>query len=1588
MVKTVPSAAASTAATQAFLANRNSHANLSSAAAAAALRSQTTSPISVGQIQTKRMQRRGSVSSNGSAPERPGLRRQGSNGSMTERTFRDPSPGRPATSHGPYTRQDEPPPVPALPRTYASPVSMPQKAARRAASVEPPERVASPPPRLAGGRGASLDRGPGKFKPDQGGAKTRVISLNTVGELERDGNRGSVNFSRPMSPTNSPPTSPLTGGRVKSPPPTNATLVSGLPSREVDRIMGSIQETAARPVKKKKKVVAKNSAEGSHLATGTTNGLAPGAAVEATPQRQLPSITSTPSPLSIESQPSEFNETPRPKKKKKKTVPTAGTQAQDAGEGFGSAYPSDTDSVTSERSSTTERPRVFNNRAAGILAKQPSIVREDREAEEQEERQVPAKKPNGQVVKGGNSSAGTPANTSKIVSKERQHNRSASQQAALPGPKRKSLDVPSAGRPQSLSPARAAHFSSQPEYETLGGTKHQPPARSVSPAKSALKNSPSRGHSPIGVIVGGQSRQQGLAPSEASDTASNLSNDGSRALPRRKKSARVSFDDDTVAVGRAASPPMSPDSPVLLSPQSKPKSRSWLDLLREKNQESMLSDTDQDSVIKPTPALPSFGSIRGRNDEVVVDSAQQQKSSGDRADDTLRSMDNSTDQVVGGLFSQDAATKNYKDGNQPTPYQGSQEPLPPEVTSVEGSGYQSDEETHVLDSQQEADRFATKERADHISEDTQSGETASSAVPAEDLTFDQPSADVPSISLQPATPALETGHSERTSWLGMPGGFPSSSEAATSSYNSIAPIAETHPEITPATVGIAEPEPQAAAAQHDPGTPHVGEVSEGLRIQIESQSGDESEDTGGSIYSDAAEDPDDLDGDGFGSINAIVESPAASPSTDIAGKLPSVSPIKIAPVAKAGRPSPLARNDSELSEPPSNAGWDSAQAYWAGLSQTRRQQLEQAAAPGALDETATPNYSMRGPAPAKMTKKKSSRTSNSGPEANDPELPPWPDRQYRNDITRSASPKVPPPKSALRNGGQADNAQETHMRSSMRSGPPPKSALRNGGQADNAQETHMRSSMRSGPPPKSALRNGGQADNAQETHMRSSMRSGPPSKSALKNVGQRNSVQSQPEPKAALQKKKRPVSAVAMIDYQKPQASPAPTHSRAASAGTPATSLKPVLPQPKNKKPIAKPKLGRNDSDSSSSFKKARSSTPNSTSNRYSMKRTMRPSSVDARPQSLATSQSLSGRTSSPAGSMARRPFSSVGPGANGMRTSMRDSIDSGKPARATVRGSLDSKRPKSPSRFGFGKASKPKPVDSKPSSRFSSRFGDSSDEEDGPPILSSRFADSSDDEPAELTPVRGIPRRIDEGDSTDLEDSSVENIATPSKPKLSGAGSSPTTKPEGLALATGSLRAASGDGPTAVMGSGLQAKKAAEKENKKRSFFGSLGSKKRDSSNARKKDSENVARRDPTVERSRAETQATTPSKGGRVLGPSSPQADPISLQPPTAASQTSTAQSSPKSPKLQRRNTPKRLTSANDISWPLAQSPGSNPGTVEDRPQTSDGQPKPVNAAVGRPDLGPRSSTVQSEGAKVAGASGKKKRFPMLRKAFGLHD
>jgi len=1442
-------------------------------------------------------------SAGGNARPGGGLQRQNSSGSMTERTFRDPSPNRGPSPRG---NANYAPPVPALPKGYSSPVPpVPQKSHRRASSMEPPLRVSSPPPKKTGGRGVSLDRGPGVMTTRRSGQSAqRVTSLGSVAELERTGSKGSVNFSRPMSAQNSPPTSPLSERRPTSlssgqpssasplavARPTNRELAPG----EAKNIQQTLQEAANRPVKKK--VVYKG--EGSHLTSGVANTGPVGSAMDHNSESQ-----NSPAQVSQIQSTNNGVGAPAPKKKKKKIV--SGTNSDDESQraGTNASYASDSDS-------TAERATTFNTRAAGLLSKQPSVVREDREAEEREERSgVDVSRagpgfPMNVNPKSSGKRNPLPATLSQQYTDSQQHSRSSSQPAPMlttPASRETSGSDASegrgngsirGGRHQSLSPARAAHFSAQPIFETPNGTKHQPPPRSVSPAKSALKHSPSpRALSPFDGMPGSRARDHGHAPSEASDTTSMLSEDGIRSGPRRKKNVRVSFDDDAVVVpGRGVSPPTSSDSPVVMGAQSKDTpNRGWFGLGHGKKQvdsPSASQGQDEDDVMKPTPTLPSFGSIRGRNEREDVGLPDENPSASIEphhaptswAQDTLARINMSSDQALGGILSQDFVTK---------PTTPSHEPLPPEVTSVEGTGYGSDSDGSVYSTD---NKVGAGSGANHNTSEAHAAPYRELASPpldsqeAHEYDVVQSDEAVPFIAVQPATPAEDTLRGSE--WVGMPKDYPMSTESRDMKDENLE-IVQHHPtDPTPASIGIAEPEPEGVMVSRESATPVVGEVADALRLQTEHEN--DSEDTGDSIYSDAAEDLSDLEGDGFGSINAIVESPVMD-TFGLAITTPPDSPTGRLPAPVQAKKSKLSTQASNEPEPGADEGWDKAQAYWSGLSESRKKQLERAAAQEAVYEA--PIAEEAKPKKKKMVAKKAPRTAG----VNQPPLPPWPDKQYIEETARSTSPRMPEMKQSMR-AGAATTAEEPHMRKSMRTG------------------GTMKSSMRQGPPP-------------QAMEMRKPQ-----------------------EPRGALQKKYRPVSAVSavpLVNYNTPSVGGTASYFRTASGGVAPTPATPLMPKSAKKKVGVSANLRRtksNDSDSSSSFRKLRPAS--SDGGRYNMKKSMRGPSAE-RPLSpnAGKPSGFSIRSLSPTGSTARKPFSS---GGHGMRSAMRSSMDSSAP-------SLRPDRTKSPTRsFGLGRGSKAKSSAAPSKSRFSSKFGDSSDDEGGPSTFRSRFGDSSDEgepskRPANLTPVRGIPRRADEADSTDLDDSSENEKKLPKQRNMPR-----TTKVEGSALATGSLRP-SGSGRDLSkfneMGTGLEAKKAAEKDPKRRSFFG-LG-RKRDDSKVRKVDVESAARRDTPLERSKAE----------RVLGPTSP--------------------TSPRSPKLQRRNTPMRLDSN---SWPLPPTPGA----ASDRPNTADGV---VRAA--RPDLGVRSSTAESLGVKadgqngvVLGKSGKKKRFPTLRKAFGLHD
>ena len=1336
----------------------------------------------------------------------------------------------------------------------------------------------------------SLDRGPGVMpgrlnRQDE----VRNTSLGSSAEVEQSTRRGSVNFSRPMSPSASPTSPSLEAQRFATLGEKRSNAEDNY-QRPMSPATGPTKGPLPPPIevsspsKKKKKKLTQNLSEAGYSGSGTPQSEDPVSGNKVSPEQPTASQSTNLPYLSPTSQePSQDAQNiVKPKKKKKRpmaaTGPDGGQQIRHVSQ---PSYGSDSD--TSERSYSFDRPRMYNTRAAGLLAKQPSIVREDREAEEAGERALSPGRLGSDKVQNGKIHVIVPTHSASTPVSHNANGHAKDTRANMAFTKASEPEAgqqlirQAASEQLSLSPSRTAHFSAQPTFQTPDGIKHQPPARAVSPAKSALKHSPSRGSSPAGVVPGSWSRA-GNAPSEASDTTSIVSDEGYRSLSKKKKNVRVSFDDDPTVVGRAATPPTSVDSPVLFSPQSKDNTKKgWFGLGREKKKSPLNSDNEDDGAIKPMPVLPSFGSVRSRkeSEQSLVSSSHLASTRGQSAVEDVKSTSASSDRAIGNIIAQQASHQ-----HQISPTQLADNlPLPPVVTSVEGSGYHSDTESslHSEDEHEEKTMPQPKNSGPGI------GHKGGIELESEPRL-------VPTIAVLPATPRIDDSSLETQEWLEMPGGFPSAELPPLATGLG---IEHEVTDLTPSTIGIAEPQPEAAAAYHESTSPVMGEVSQALRQQTASHDDNESEDTGDSIYSDAAEDMSDLEGDGYGSINAIVESPTV-PMTNVASPLSRSAQIE---------ENPISRGESWRSEPAPDEGWDKAQAYWSGLSQDRRAQLEEAASPR-LTEPITNKPTTR---PKK--KKTKARTAIENPIS----APPASALPVKDFSTRTlaATPPQPQTKKSLRDAQANDKTigtQSVQMRKSMRQA-----------SSESPEPVHMRSSMRD------------------TTDSRIPSAKQGPGSITVSGTGS-------PEPRGTLQKKLRPVSAVAMVDYNNP--THGTNHNRSASDGAAMKSLTPVSSKPlkKSSSTFAKPqrKLS-NGSDSSSSFKRTRS--VNADTGRYTMKRSMRHSSVDERPRSAQVSQSMGSglRPSSPSALTGRRPFSSGGPG---MRSSMREPLES-----KNVRTS------KSPSRsFGFGMGAKAKATTEKTSKpRFSSRFGDSSDDEDMPKVFSSRFADSSDDEESRVptkafTPVRGIPKRTNEGDSTDLEDSSQEALPhVVQQPSLLQ-----PKKIEGAALASGSLQVAAGSGgvPSTSMatGAGLPATRAAESEKKKRSFFGSLG-KKKDASKVVKPDVESAARRDTALERSRTARAATN------------------ELQP-----------QSPKSPKLQRRNTPKNLPSP---SWPLPDSPV--PIVGNNRPNTSDGV-----ALASRPDMGARRLTGQPDVSNgvVIGRSGKKKRFPMLRKAFGLHD
>ncbi|KUJ09347.1 uncharacterized protein LY89DRAFT_690392 [Mollisia scopiformis] len=1563
------SASATTAAAQAFLKNRSSNASLSSAAAAAALRSRPTTPTSVADVQTKRTLRRaGSTSSVGSSvsgsikgPPGSQLERRGSVGSMTERTFREPSPAR----SQPVPSAPDAPPVPAIPKNMQQPQppTIPAKSHRRAASLEaPPMRVASPPPNKASGRGSSLGPTGSTQPPRRSGP--RASGLSSVQELtrvDRPASRGSVHSINFSMPTSSRPTSPMGQRRLTSPAPqrqnlpkivspTNQNLIydpntrSFLPEVEILAIEQRLNNAATRPVKKKKKPV---SAAGSHLSSGGMGAKPRGTAIDALeaaesssarqPVQQpvptpapvsapAPVIETAPPPPPTQYIPAPASESPKsapPRRRKKKVV------LSDSEDDQGSYNPgsSDTDS---------DVPQTFNTRAGTLLAKKPSIVREDREREEEEDDTPGRTKASGGLTKLDTSPAAArqispsplprsvagrghgrgQARASAAFAQERQQGRSVSQPPLSPteppveGVGLVSKDSVRGGRVHSVSPARTAHFAVTPESLVV---KHQPPARSISPRKSALKHSNSpRGPSP----VEGQSSE--VNGSEASSSVV-----GSEELTVPKKKAnRVSFDETNVVVGQAAAP-VTTDSPVVLSPQTK---RSWFSMGRGKKKEPVMTDED-DEVMKPRPALPSFGSVRERKPSKEVEERQLVKPAepieklppaspplftsptGEIIENPLGQ---SNDHVVGAILAQDATSRNEANISK------SREPLPPEVTSVEGSGYHSDTDSSVYsmenhksdvgmgradsvkrgpeDGHVDTYRALTNHEDSHIDEHA-NGKTVTEEPEEEEAPTPKAIDIVPEIAILQATPTIDESIS-KNEWPDMPGSWGSStsdSGSATQEDSEVVEPAVVQPtpaiQPTPADVGVAEPSP-VTHAPIPPQDPEIVSASTHVAPAIL----EEPEESDASVYSDAAEELTDTEGDGYLSLNAVVESPVVNTNLPgLAISTPPDSPITKLTKEKAFKKSQLPKQDSG---PEIDAGWDQVQAYWSTLSAEKKKQLELEAREEAEDSESTIEAK---PAPKPKKKKKVAVQPEPAIVASQREPAVAQERNYMIQPGAKAGP----------NGFVA-------MRSSMRAEP-----------ASTTKEPHIRKSMR-----------GSEA-------MRGSLRGS--SESA--------------EPKGSLQKKYRPMS------YPPPETKPDPVavnrHVRALSAASaaaaPAAAQRDLTP--------AKPTLRRKGSgDSDSSFKRAK---PSNNNEIPSFRRSMR-GSMDqdqGRQSSPNRSSRFSLRSLSPTGSAFRRPFNSGAPAANSTPTHMRNSLRNSTRDAPTLR---------NPSKgFGRGSSAKPSKQKSRPSK---SRFADSSDEDEDRPTFRSRFNDSSDeDEPGPMPLPRTmrsiappVAKRTQDGDSSDLPDSDEEKSGLSSLRLAKKRGTNGTTAPvsnQGATLASGSLRR-SGSGRETISSPITTVTPSRPNHSRRGSFMSILRRKKPDpASKVRKSDAESPARRDTPLERSKSDLQQLRAER--------------------------------PSSPKLQKRRT---ISRENSSSWPLAApAPPRILGGEDGRPFSADngmgvtggaGEKDVLSNGNGeRPDLGTRRFTATGlADVDIAGVTDipgrKKKKFGKLRRMFRLDD
>ncbi|RFN44476.1 hypothetical protein FIE12Z_11284 [Fusarium flagelliforme] len=1250
---------AATAAASAFL-RRETTPSLSSAAAAAALKARPTTPTNVSQVQSKRVARRSaSVSSTGSRDRRSReLHRSPSANSMTERTFRSPSP---SPARNPAPQPQDIPPVPKIPQNDQSKPDAKVSTHKRATSLQT-QSFQTASQKMKNGQGSWFGAA---TAGDLSNMRRATVADKRASADLRPSSPSSINFSYPRSMTD--PSNPASDAMVYDP---NSRRM--VPQAQLLMQKQSVRDASEKPVRKHKHEVSRS---GSHLSKGTVGRLK-GTAVEPASPPPKPSKSTQSSPAAHAAVTQPQAEVSQAKPEPNSQIESDLESESDVERGgkpetkvnLPDEPTMDESDLESEAGTSTLKDDTVTNppqtvRSESSIRKRPSVVHEDPELEEESH-------PVGTIISRERSMDGVDAIPVKSTSPHQQTQASIPIDHQSDSVRRTRVHSESPAR----SPARTTHFAPKTDQLLV---RHEPPPRSLSPRKSALKYSSPRDVSPS---------EDG---SDASAAWSGMAREDSDIS--RKKSVRVSFDDGNTAIMGEPAPASDSDTSQLASPQSR---KSWHSIIGRNKRDSIT--LDEEETMTPRPALPSFGSIREKKtrepeERPLVRPMERSASPPVSSTSYPTNADNqspsdlaqSSDQAIGSVLSQEQASRNEANTSR------YREPLPPVVTSVDSQGYVSSSDMES-DIESDIGNSGTQASIEPVAE-TQTTVNDQASLPDGNSEKSGPSDNIPTISIIHPSPRMpdENQAESPSDFFDVPGGFSAGTGADTDKKG----ISDDSKEPTPITT-----------RRSFDSTGAVSSSSQMHDIQEESEESD-----GSSIYSDAYEDLSDMEGDGFLSLDAVVDSP--------------VEPAVPQKVLEKAMAKSKEANSSQQSSPAKSIppmplqtpnDWETAKAYWRSLSPEGRRQLEKEAMEDS-DEESIPEQAVRRPKQKAKTQLKEKTVQEAVQEPlEDNEMSVSEKLCDPNRVYQIQPGTSWPRRDDEKLRAQASTSDKTKsaaggkLRKSMRGAAAP--VPEHSEPAQNG--SSMRKSMRSGATTSSPQEsNGG--------HLRKSLRQEPVS-TVTQDTGMRKSLRANGSTANSTNMASTLRNGARPISYQ------------------PATTSEPVKTQRRthseDRGPTmrngTKPTLARRGSDSSeSSFRRAKVGGGEGLGFRRTMRGSTREPTATAAapPQENARANSrFSLRSLSPTGFRRNSNTSSPPPVAmdSRMRQSLRSEPSENRSSRMRV--------------SGFGRPTKAK------KSKSGSRFDDSSDEDESRPAFRSRFVDSSDDDaPSPLPKHKRVPKTM-----------------------------------------------------------------------------------------------------------------------------------------------------------------------------------------------------------------------------------------------------